>query len=112
MVVADIIFMVLDHAQIYGSQKMKRSEAIKLIMETFEYEGLGTQMRKKDAGAIIDGLVEAGMLPPPRPGVYDSVPTVTPTGHADYSWKREWAPENEDFDPAADKNWRERYGKE
>jgi len=43
---------------------MKRSEAIKLILNTFEFEGLGTQMRVQDAIMILDALLKAGMTPP------------------------------------------------
>lgn len=43
---------------------MKRSEAVQLILETFEFQGLGPQMREKDAYMILDALVRAGMKPP------------------------------------------------
>jgi hypothetical protein len=75
--------------------KMKRSKAIALIMETFEMQGLGTPMREKDADFLLDALEKVGMLPPEMVGVYDTVPTVTPTGNHDYGWKRGWEPENE-----------------
>lgn len=51
---------------------MKRSEMIKLIRDTFEYEGLGVSMREKDAIAILDKIEEAGMLPPEREVVVDN----------------------------------------
>ena len=43
---------------------MKRDEAVQLIMDTFEFEGLGTQMRYKDADAILYALDKKGFLPP------------------------------------------------
>ena len=45
------------------------------------------------AESILDRLESENMLPPPNFGVYDSVPTVTPTGNHDYSYKREWTKE-------------------
>jgi hypothetical protein len=43
---------------------MKRSEALTLIMDTFEHEGLGMQMRLKDADSILYALEMAGIKPP------------------------------------------------
>jgi hypothetical protein len=62
---------------------MKRSQALAIINEL------------DDADQILTRLENIGMLPPPCPGVYDTVPTVTPTGNLNYSWKKQWEPENE-----------------
>jgi hypothetical protein len=44
---------------------MKRSEVIKLIQDTFEFQGTGTTMREKDAESILSALEDkAGILPP------------------------------------------------
>jgi hypothetical protein len=72
---------------------MKYTEAVALIEETFEMQGTGVTMRTKDAACILDALINAGMLPPVDPNEYDLVPTVTPTGNLDYSFKRGWEPE-------------------
>ena len=46
-----------------------------------------------NAAKILDLIEEAGMQPPEINGVYDPVPTVTPTGNHQYSWKRGWEAE-------------------
>lgn len=45
---------------------MKKSEALQLIQDIFEFEGLGMQMRYKDACSILEALLDAGMMPPDR----------------------------------------------
>jgi hypothetical protein len=65
---------------------MKRSEALNLIWEAIN--------ELEDADHILKRLEDAGMLPPPCPGIYDTVPTVTMTGNLDYGWKRQWEPED------------------
>jgi hypothetical protein len=66
---------------------MRRSEALNIIWDAIN--------ELEDANFILTKLEEAGMTPPPRVGVYDTVPTVTPTGNLDYAWKREWEPESD-----------------
>lgn len=47
----------------------------------------------EDAERMLEALLKAGMLPPKMEGVYDPVPTVTPTGNLDYGWARGWEQE-------------------
>lgn len=70
---------------------MKKSDAIKLVMDTFELEGLGTRMREKDAASIIDALIEVGMLPPPYTYIPGNPETPSFIGSA---MKHAWEPEN------------------
>lgn len=46
-----------------------------------------------DANTALITIEKVGMLPPPIPGVYDNVPSLTPTGNLDYSFKRGWEEE-------------------
>lgn len=94
---------------------MKRSEMIKIIAEQLFYRDLAAQgqywydpddrplleedVNKEfyygDSNIFLNKIEKVGMLPPPNPNKYDTVPTVTPTGNHDYSFKREWEPEDE-----------------
>ena len=90
---------------------MKRSEALSLIWEAIN--------ELEDADHILKRLEEAGMLPPQMPAK-----TFTPNrrwggGCSSRCNCEECNPEypvskweTEEFDPATDKNWRERYEKE
>ncbi len=64
---------------------MKRSEMIDKIMEVIDGDDSYPL-----AKSILKKIEELGMLPPVIPGEYDPVPTVTPTGNHEYSWKRGW----------------------
>ena len=66
---------------------MKRSEMIKLMTDTFEFEGLGHEMRVKDANAILFAMERAGMLPP---GVATNIYLRS---ECDYAVISEWEPE-------------------
>lgn len=79
---------------------MKRSEMLRIMAYAFnddaQIEGLGSDpsvdlLRVMDR--ILFNIERAGILPPAIRGVYDSTPTVTPTGNLDYSFKRGWEPE-------------------
>lgn len=80
---------------------MKRSEMLARIAvalcdnDTNEWlHGEGKDLSYDDMARIALKVVEQnGMLAPKIEGVYDSVPTVTPTGNLDYSWKRDWEDE-------------------
>lgn len=76
---------------------MKRSEFIKKAAEMFEEHSNNQQYKGYSHEGLAETFLkiveELGMLAPKIEGVYDSVPTVTPTGNFDYSWKRGW--ENE-----------------
>lgn len=67
---------------------MKRSDMVDLIHNYYwdNYPDF-------EASDIVTIIEEAGMLPPKNPNKYDPVPTVTPTGHNDYSFIREWEEE-------------------
>ncbi len=75
---------------------MKKSDFLKELYEAvddyldsrkhFEYNNL--------VDMIVDKSIELGMSPPKVNGVYDSAPTVTPTGNYEYSYKRGWDDEN------------------
>lgn len=81
---------------------MKRSE-----MKEHIYNALcGLFMDSDWVEQILSTVEELGMLPPPIEGVYDNIPTVTPTGNLDYGWKRGWEPEY-DFDSVQARNERE-----
>lgn len=74
---------------------MKRSKMVKIIQMSieryFDYSPYADNM--KGAEFVLEQIEKCGMLPPTIVGEYDSVPTVTPTGNLDYSFKREWEPE-------------------
>lgn len=72
---------------------MKRSEAVLAIMECLVEPH--SEDVEKEADYILKKLEKFGMLPPEIEGVYSNIPTVTPTGHLDYSYKRGWEPEDE-----------------
>ena len=80
---------------------MKRSEVVKLIYKYIlhecgdSHEITHQNNSKIDAEAILSLIERVGMFPPEINGVYDTVPTVTPTGNFEYGWKRGWEPENE-----------------
>lgn len=61
---------------------MKRSEAIKLIMDVFEFQGTGIPMRYKDALAILNTLERCGMKPP----LTKRCPVLLTTVH---TWEKE-----------------------
>lgn len=71
---------------------MKRSKMIETIEKAITLFG-----NTPDANAlalfILTFQEELGMLPPKNPGVYDTVPTITPTGNLDYSFKHGWEEE-------------------
>lgn len=67
---------------------MKRSDMLRIIWEAIN--------ELEDADHILTKIEKAGMIPPPCPGIYDLVPTVTPTGNLDYGWKRDWEKEDEE----------------
>jgi hypothetical protein len=73
---------------------MKRSEIVELIAEYMSvldccYAG----DKHKAAHDLLVSLEDWGMLPPLNSKQYDNVPTVTPTGNYDYSFKRSWEDE-------------------
>ena len=82
---------------------MKRSEFIKKVAEMMEDHSNNQQYKGYSheglAEVFLDIAEELGMKPnfiikdKDGYGVYDPVPTVTPTGNLDYSFKRGW--ENE-----------------
>lgn len=74
---------------------MKRSEMLKIMSEAYSDK---TKHRRlyfdlEDANRVLTAMEEAGILPPTISGVYDPVPTVTPTGNLDYNYKRGWEAE-------------------
>lgn len=79
---------------------MKRSEMIKILSRALICphviisEGVEDCFVPK-AKYILDLIEKSDMLPPPNPNEYSMIPTVTPTGNLDYSFKREWEPEDE-----------------
>ena len=75
---------------------MKRSEALRVIWEAI-YE-------LEDANYILKKLEDAGMLPPDR-----SSCNCQECGGPNHTWDDD---NDVEFDPATDKNWRERYGKD
>lgn len=75
---------------------MKRSEMIKKVRQAVnEARGVfdDPHISIEEADVVLSKLEQAGMNPPPIQGVYDTVPTVTPTGNLNYGFKREWEPE-------------------
>lgn len=72
--------------------KMKRSEMIYHI-KYYLYGNSQYSEHNDMAEGLLNEIERQGMLPPTIQGVYDTVPTVTPTGNLDYGWKRGW--ENE-----------------
>jgi len=82
---------------------MKRSEMVSIIWDAIN--------ELEDADYILQVIEKAGMLPPPIFGVYDNVPTVTPTGNLDYSFKRGWEPEDKVFlNDLTYEEWRDNNG--
>lgn len=72
---------------------MKRSEMVEEIAKVIaRFRGDLPPSRNEHfvASAIIEKMKELGMQEPVMEGVYDPVPTVTPTGNHEYSWKRGW----------------------
>ena len=76
---------------------MKRSEVLKLIEGLFNLATEPNNEFPNDVHAenLLCNLEEIGMLPPKMIGIYDSVPTVTPTGNHEYSYKRGWETEDD-----------------
>lgn len=73
---------------------MKRSEILKLITDIVkDYTICEYDTDQWIARQILDMVEEKGMQPPKNHNKYDPVPTVTPTGHHDYSFIREWEEE-------------------
>lgn len=58
----------------------------------------GQSIGEHQMSVILEAMERAGILPPPMPGVYDNVPTVSPTDNHEYSWKREWETGTSYFD--------------
>ena len=82
---------------------MKRSEMVNLIWDAIN--------ELEDGDYILQVIEKAGMLPPPIFGTYDNVPTVTPTGHLDYSFKRAWEPEDKVFlNDLTYEEWKDNHG--
>lgn len=73
---------------------MKRSEMVELIAKTMEdcLDGDNGSW-ELDAEKVLKAMEDAGMQPPIVHGLYDTVPTLTPTGNLEYSYKREWEQE-------------------
>lgn len=76
-----------------GSQKMKRSEMVRAIERVLADVRMESSQSRADR--VLKIIEYKGMLPPVMEGIYDPVPTVTPTGNLDYGWKRGWEPEDE-----------------
>lgn len=72
---------------------MKRSEMINKIAEIIS-EVTYPEIALKRAKRILNMMESEGVLPPKNLNKYDPVPTVTPTGNHDYSFIREWEPED------------------
>jgi hypothetical protein len=84
---------------------LKRSDALRIIWEAIN--------ELEDANFILKKLEDAGMLPPDNGKGYP-IEIVNPSGSVGYAImpNNTWEREDKDFDPATDKNWRERYGKD
>lgn len=65
-------------------------DKIQLLLEKQSRHGNSFRVK---AFELLDLIEKSGMLPPQMEGVYDPVPTVTPTGNHEYSWKRGWQKE-------------------
>jgi hypothetical protein len=68
--------------------RLERYYSIRHVMVEFNYI-----TPKEFMDGVLEIVEELGMLPPPNPNNYDLVPTVTPMGNLDYSFKREWEKE-------------------
>lgn len=71
---------------------MNRSQAVKIISDII-CEVTYKELAEKRAIRILDELEKVGMLPPKNFNKYDPAPTITLTGNLDYSYIREWEPE-------------------
>ena len=84
---------------------MVKSIASELILAWLNTMGIRTlppfDKAQEMADSILLKIELEGMLPPKMFGVYDNVPTVTPTGNLDYGFKRGWEPEPPESEPCS-----------
>jgi hypothetical protein len=76
---------------------MKRSEILIKLQRFYGIKHVMVEQGYISKDQFMDEVLqlveELGMLPPPNPKEYDNVPTVTPTGNHEYSFKRSWEDE-------------------